>query len=195
MPIVAISGQRVVHNLRSIRATSFGTQDLSQVIDQQIRGFASTSLGLPREADNHTLPVIIEEEEEDTHMKGIEMVDMSGHDASSFDVEVDNGLPGESSLCLSEDWWALCIDKAIALDNSSANAANMGHALMVPLYDQELSLKPADPPKEPSNFRPFSQNEHDGFNRFATVSLVHPCAKLLRKLPSSHGRISHCSLD
>lgn len=100
-PILAISGQRVVHNLRRIRVTSFSTQDLSQVIDQQMKGFASTS-HLPREADNQTLPVIIEEEEEDTH-KGVEMVDMSGHNASSFDVEVDSWLPGESSLCMSED--------------------------------------------------------------------------------------------
>lgn len=162
----------MVHNLRRIRVTSFSTQDLSQVIDQQMKGFASTS-HLPREADNQTLPVIIEEEEEDTH-KGVEMVDMSGHNASSFDVEVDSWLPGESSLCMSEDWWVLCIDKAIALVDSSTDAVSMGNALMVPLYDQELSLKSAGPPQEPSG----------GFPRTNTMTSTgspqHPSCTLVR---------------
>lgn len=45
IPILAICSQRVVHDLRQMSQTSCSTQDLSQVVSQQVKAFAFHSEG------------------------------------------------------------------------------------------------------------------------------------------------------
>lgn len=55
IPVLAICSQRVVHDLRQVAPLPCCTQDLSQVIDRQVKGFASRSRSpdLEREASSN----------------------------------------------------------------------------------------------------------------------------------------------
>ncbi|KAL4078860.1 hypothetical protein V8B97DRAFT_2107670 [Scleroderma yunnanense] len=100
-PVMSICGQRVVHNLRRIKITSFSTQDLSHEVSRQMKGFTFLDR-YAREARDQAIPVILGEEEQGIH-RSIEMADMSGHDVSSYDADDDSALPRKPSLHSPED--------------------------------------------------------------------------------------------
>ncbi|KAL4066098.1 hypothetical protein J3A83DRAFT_4375385 [Scleroderma citrinum] len=100
-PVMSICGQRVVHNLRRIKITSFSTQDLSHEVSRQMKGFTFSDR-YAREARDQAIPVILGEEEQGIH-RSIEMADMSGHDVSSYDADDDSALPRKPSLHSPED--------------------------------------------------------------------------------------------